>query len=59
MTQAQQPEALRLAEILERYALSPLHEVAAELRRQHARIQELEEQLAAIAAQAAAQGEGA
>ena len=42
MTQTQQPEALRLAEILEQYALSPLREVAAELRRQHARIEELE-----------------
>ena len=43
MTQTQQPEALRLAEILEQYALSPLREVAAELRRQHARIAELED----------------
>ena len=50
MTQTQQPEALRLAEILEQYALSPLREVAAELRRQHARINELEAQLSAIGA---------
>ena len=50
MTQAQQPEALRLAEILEQYALNPLREVAAELRRQHARIEELEAQLSAIGA---------
>ena len=50
MTQTQQPEALRLAEILEQYALSPLREVAAELRRQHARIAELEAQLSTIGA---------
>ena len=50
MTQTQQPEALRLAEILEQYALSPLREVAEELRRQHARIEELEAQLSAIGA---------
>ena len=50
MTQTQQPEALRLAEMLEQYALRPLREVAAELRRQHARIMELEAQLSAIGA---------
>ena len=50
MTQTQQPEALRLAEMLEKYALSPLREVAAELRRQHTRIEELEAQLSAIGA---------
>ena len=50
MTQTQQPEALRLAEILEQYALNPLREVAAELRRQHTRIAELEAQLSAIGA---------
>ena len=38
-----QPKALRLAGILEQYALSPLREVAAELRRQHDRIVELED----------------
>ena len=42
MNTSQQPEALRLAETLEQYALSPLREFAAELRRQHARIMELE-----------------
>ena len=50
MTQAQQPEALRMADALEKYSLnsllSPLMELAAELRRQHARITELESQLA-------------
>ena len=50
MTQTQQPEALRLAEMLEQYALRPLREVAAELRRQHTRIEELEAQLSAIGA---------
>ena len=50
MTTSQQPEALRLTEILEQYALSPLREVAAELRRQHARINELDAQLSAIGA---------
>lgn len=50
MTQTQQPEALRLAEILEQYALNPLREVAAELRRQHAQIEEMESQLSAIGA---------
>lgn len=63
----QQPEALRLAEILEGgYSLAWLYErggyeVSAELRRQHARITELESQLAqrfgaADMATAAAQG---
>ena len=63
----QQPEALRLAEILEGgYSLAWLYErggyeVSAELRRQHARIAELESQLAqrfdaADVATAAAQG---
>ena len=50
MITSQQPEALRLAEILEQYALNPLREVASELRRQHARIEELEAQLSAIGA---------
>ena len=54
MTRAQQPEALRLADALEKYSLnsllSPLMELAAELRRQHARISELEAQLSAIGA---------
>ena len=50
MTQTQQPEALRLAEMLEKYALRPLREVAEELRRQHTRIEELEAQLSAIGA---------
>ena len=52
MITSQQPEALRLVEILDKYALSPLREVSAELLRQHARIEELEAQLSAIAAQA-------
>ena len=48
----QRPDALRLAEILEdRYALGNTAQyAAAELRRQHARITELESQLAAIGA---------
>ena len=54
MTQTQQPEALRMADALEKCShnsfLSPLMELAAELRRQHARIEELEAQLAAIGA---------
>jgi hypothetical protein len=50
MSTTQQPEALRLAEILDKYALNPLREVAAELRSQHARISELEAQLSAIGA---------
>ena len=50
MSTTQQPEALRLAEILDKYALNPLREVAAELRRQHARVAELEAQLEAIGA---------
>ena len=45
MSTTQKPDALRLAEILDKYALNPLREVAAELRSQHARIAELEEQL--------------
>ena len=51
MNTSQQPEALRLAETLEQYALSPLREVAAELRRQHDRIVELEAERAAIIAE--------
>ena len=56
MTDKQQPEALRLAEILEGdYCPDWLYErgvdeVSAELRRQHARIAELEAQLSAIGA---------
>ena len=54
MTQAQQPEALRIADLLEQCSLnsllSPFMEVANELRRQHARIEELEAQLSAIGA---------
>ena len=50
-TSTQQPEALRLADTLEEHSLnpllSPLMELATELRRQHARITELEEQLLA------------
>lgn len=65
MSNTQQPEALRLADALEKYSLnsllSPLMELATELRRQHARITELESQLAqrfdaADMATAAAQG---
>ena len=47
MTTTQQPEALRLADALEKCSLnsllSPLMELATELRRQHARIEELEQ----------------
>ena len=54
MTQTQQPEALRIADLLEQCSLnsllSPFMEVANELRRQQARIAELEEQLSAIGA---------
>ena len=54
MTQTQQPEALRMADALEKCShnslLSPFMEVANELRRQHARIAELEAQLSAIGA---------
>ena len=54
MTQTQQPDALRIADLLEQCShnslLSPLMEVANELRSQHARIAELESQLAAIGA---------
>ena len=53
-TSTQQPEALRIADLLEKYSLnsllSPLMELAVELRRQHARIAELEAQLSAIGA---------
>ena len=53
-TSTQQPEALRLADALEKSSLnpllSPLMELATELRRQHARIAELEAQLSAIGA---------
>ena len=51
MTTTQQPEALRIADLLEQYSLnsllSPFKEVANELRSQHARIEELEAQLSA------------
>ena len=51
MSNTQQPEALRIADLLEQCSLnsllSPFMEVANELRRQHARIAELEEQLLA------------
>ena len=51
MTQTQQPEALRIADLLEQCSLnsllSPFMEVANELRRQHARIADLESQLSA------------
>ena len=51
MTQVQQPEALRMADAIEKCShnsfLSPLMELAAELRRQHTRISELEAQLTA------------
>ena len=58
MTQAQQPEALRLSHALSGGKLiddstewaDTLHAAAAELRRQHARIEELESQLSAIGA---------
>ena len=50
-TSTEQPEALRLADALEKCSLnsllSPLMELATELRRQHARIEELEAQLTA------------
>ena len=53
-----QPEALRIADLLEQCSLnsllSPFMEVANELRRQHARIAELEAQLSAIGVAAAA-----
>ena len=53
-TSTEQPEALRLADTLEEHSLnpllSPLMELATELRRQHARIAELEAQLSAIGA---------
>lgn len=63
MDKKQQPEALRLANVcsnLTRYSMDA-HLIAAELRRQHARITELESQLAqrfaaADMATAAAQG---
>ena len=54
MSGTQQPEALRIADLLEQCSLnsllSPFMEVANELRRQHARIEELEAQLSAIGA---------
>ena len=54
MNSTQQTEALRIADLLEQCSLnsllSPFMEVANELRRQHARIEELEEQLSAIGA---------
>ena len=50
MSGTQQPEALRFAEMLDKYSLNPLREASAELRRQQARIEELEEQLSAIGA---------
>ena len=53
-TSTQQPEALRIADLLEQCSLnsllSPFMEVANELRSQHARIAELEAQLSAIGA---------
>ena len=69
-TSTQQTEALRLAEIIDKYALNkyalnPLREVAAELRRQDARIAELEdatdiaiERIAELEAQLSAIGAG-
>ena len=50
MSGTQQTEALRFAEMLDKYSLNPLREASAELRRQQARIEELEEQLSAIGA---------
>ena len=54
MNGTQQTEALRIADLLEQCSinslLSPFMEVANELRRQHARIAELEAQLSAIGA---------
>ena len=51
MTRTQQPEALRLAQHLEQFRSFPDDlAAAAELRSQHARIEELEEQLSAIGA---------
>ena len=54
MSGTQQPEALRIADLLEQCSLnsllSPFMEVANELRRQHARIEEPEAQLSAIGA---------
>ena len=53
-TSTQQPEALRIADLLEQCSLnsllSPFMEVANELRSQHARIAELEAQLSATPA---------
>ena len=43
-----QPEALRLADSLEQFAYKTAKQSAAELRRQHARIEELEAQLSVI-----------
>ena len=64
MTQSQQPEALRLAHALSGGKLiddstewaDTLHAAAAELRHQHARIVEMEEQLSATIAAQAKQG---
>ena len=50
MSGTQQIEALRFAEMLDKYSLNPLREASAELRRQQARIEELEGQLEAIGA---------
>lgn len=47
MSSTQQPKALQLAELCDKYR--PLKEIGAELLRQHARIAELEAQLSAIA----------
>ena len=52
MSNTQKPDALRLADCLEGNATTPWtrEEAATELRRQHARIVELEAQLSAIGA---------
>ena len=42
-TSTEKPEALRFAEMLDKYSLNPLREASAELRRQHDRIAELED----------------
>ena len=61
-TSTQQPEALRIADLLEQCSinslLSPFMEVANELRRLHARIEELEAQLSATLTTAAPAQEG-